>query len=222
MALVVYELPHSPYCIPITRALSAAGVEFETVAVPNWDRRILIELTGGRYYQVPVLVHDDQTVFETAPDSQNVPRYIDNRFCSGRLFPKPLSGLHDIVIARLENEVEGVTFRLSDPSYIDSLVNVGERLMVVRHKERKFGAGCVEHWRHHAEGLMVEAVHQLRPFEAMLEQHAFLLGDAPVYADFLLHGILVNMTWKGCNSIPSSLPAMQRWHSVMGTFAWDA
>lgn len=221
MALIVYELPHSPYCIPITRALRAAGIEFETVTVPNWDRRILIDLTGGRYYQVPVLVDGDQIIFETDPQSQNVPRYVDKRFCRGQLFPKAFAGLHDIVIERLENEVEGVTFKLSDPSYTDSLMNVGERMMVIRHKERKFGAGCVERWRHESESLMVEAVHQLRPFEAMLGQRAFLLGDAPAYADFLLHGILVNMTWNDCHSIPSSLPAIQKWQATMSDFTWS-
>ena len=55
MNLTVYQLEHSPYCIPITRALGALGVPFATRNVSNADRREVIELTRGGYYQVPVL-----------------------------------------------------------------------------------------------------------------------------------------------------------------------
>ena len=47
MNLTVYQLEHSPYCIPITRALGALGVPFATRNVSNADRREVIELTRG-------------------------------------------------------------------------------------------------------------------------------------------------------------------------------
>jgi len=47
MRLTVYQLEHSPYCIPITRALGALGLSFETRNVSNGDRREVIEITKG-------------------------------------------------------------------------------------------------------------------------------------------------------------------------------
>jgi glutathione S-transferase len=47
MTLQVYQLEHSPYCIPITRELGALGTAFETRNVSNADRREIIEMTNG-------------------------------------------------------------------------------------------------------------------------------------------------------------------------------
>ena len=36
MSLTIYQMAYSPFCIPITAALRACGVAFETREVPNW------------------------------------------------------------------------------------------------------------------------------------------------------------------------------------------
>jgi glutaredoxin 2 len=66
MEVTVYEMEHSPFCIPVTQVLTALGIGFERVAVPNWDRSIVIEVTGGSYYQVPVLKHGDKVIADPA------------------------------------------------------------------------------------------------------------------------------------------------------------
>jgi glutathione S-transferase len=45
----------------------------------------------------------------------------------------------------------------------------------------------------------------------MLQHQPFLLGNSPVFADFLLYGILTNFTWKGWNQIPSEMTALKLW-----------
>jgi glutathione S-transferase len=87
MRLTIYQLEHSPYCIPISRALGALGLGFEERNVANGDRREIIELTNGAYYQVPVLAHDDKVIFESSPTSIDVARYVDKTFAGERLFP---------------------------------------------------------------------------------------------------------------------------------------
>ena len=77
MSLQIYEMAHSPYCIPITQALTCFGVPFERVIIPNWDRREVARLTSGAYYQVPVLVDRESVVFETREDPLAVPHFID-------------------------------------------------------------------------------------------------------------------------------------------------
>ena len=76
MSVTVYQLEHSPYCIPITRALDALGVSFKTKNVPNGNREEIIKLTQGAYYQVPVLVDGDKVIFESSPVSTDIACYL--------------------------------------------------------------------------------------------------------------------------------------------------
>ena len=117
MSLTIPEMPHSPYCIPITRALEAFAIPFDRVHVSNWDRREIMELTDGAYYQVPVLAHDEALIYETSDRSLDVARYVDKHFGSGQLFPSTTAGIDEVLIEHIENDVEGLSFRLCDVHY---------------------------------------------------------------------------------------------------------
>ncbi len=201
MRLTIYEMAYSPFCIPITAALQACGVEFEKREIPNWDRTELLRLTDGEYYQVPVLVHDGRIVFESSPESEDVARYVDAHFAGGRLFPGALDGLQQIVIEFLSDDVEFHTFRLLDPHTLHEIGDPVARGLFLRHKERKFGRGCVEQWRRDAAHIRAQADRLLGRFEITLHHSPFLFGDAPVYSDFLLYGVLGNLTYRGKNAL---------------------
>jgi glutathione S-transferase len=218
--LALYEIAHSPFCIAIARALEALGVPFARVEVPAWDRGELGRLTQGRYYQVPVLVHGEQVVCESGGDSQDVARYVEAQFGRGRLFPAFAAGTQEILIEHLEDKVEDLTFKLVDPPYVDSIAEVGARTMVVRHKERKFGRGCVEAWRRDRDLLRAEADRLLARFERMLGRGPFLLGDTPVYADFSLYGIIGNLTYKGYNQLSPDQSLLQAWSRRLAAFRY--
>lgn len=215
MSLAIYQLEHSPYCIPITRALDALGVPFEARNIANPDRSEIIRLTNGAYYQVPLLVHDGTAIYESGGDSLDIARYVDRTFASGRLFPAEFEGLQRVIVPHIEGEIEGTTFKLIDPFYMRSIEDLVDRTLTRRHKERKFGAGCLDRWERERPALLVEAERLLAPFDLMLEQNPFLLGQRPVYADFALFGILGNMTYKGHNSLPSSLKCLAEWYGRM-------
>jgi len=220
--LTVYQFEHSPFCIPITALLRSLGQPFKTVDVSYATRREVIELTNGAYYQVPVLVDENggecRVIFESSGESQDVARYLDEHYAGGRLFPAKLEGLQAIVLGHLENSVEGITFRLSDPAYLDGIRDLVERTLAIRHKERKFGAGCVAQWRAEHGSLLEQAAKVLAPYEQMLAANPFLFGQEPVYADFLLFGILGNMTYKGAAEIPASLPSVIDWRRRLEDF----
>jgi glutathione S-transferase len=218
MSVTVYEMAHSPYCIPITAALRACGVEFSTREVPNWDRSELLRLTDGAYYQVPLLEHDGRLIFESGADTLDVARYVDATFAARRLFPAPLEGLQAIVVDHLENEVEARTFKLADIHYVPAIEDVAARGMVVRHKERRFGRGCVEQWRANAAQLRVDADALLARFEATVRHTPFLLGNAPVYADFALYGIVGNFTYRRWNALSPDQHALAAWRERLA--AW--
>ena len=88
MSILLYQMAHSPFCIPISQALGACGVAFETREVPNWDRSELLRLTGGASYAVPLLVHDGRPIFESGPATQDIARHVDAMWAGGRLLPR--------------------------------------------------------------------------------------------------------------------------------------
>ena len=213
MAVTLHQLEHSPYCIPIAAALRALGVPFRTVQVSYGDRTPIFKLTQGNYHQVPVLVDGGEVVFESAADTLDVAHFVDQRWAEGRLFPAAVEGWQRIIVPHLENEVEGVTFRLVDPGFFDTVTDERERMFFLRFKERKFGRGCLEVWRGQARQLRAQAEALLTPYDLMLQHHQFLLGDAPVYADYALLGIVGNLTYRGINQLPSRLKALRAWRT---------
>jgi glutathione S-transferase len=220
MSVTVYEMAHSPYCIPITAALRACGVEFATREIPNWDRSELLRLTGGAYYQVPVLEHDGRLVFESGGNTLDVARYVDANFARGRLFPARLEGLQTIVVEHIENEIEGHTFKLVDIHYVPSIADIAERGMVVRHKERRFGRGCLAEWAANATKLRAEADALLDRFETTLRHSPFIFGEAPVYADFALLGIVGNLTFRGWNELSPVQTALAAWRERLTAWSY--
>jgi glutathione S-transferase len=220
MSVTVYEMAHSPYCIPITAALRACGVKFSTREIPNWDRSELLRLTGGAYYQVPVLEHDGRFVFESGADTLDVARYADAHFAAGRLFPEHLEGLQAIVVEHIENEIEARTFKLVDIHYVPTIADVAHRGMVVRHKERRFGRGCLTQWTANATQIRAEADALLARFETTLRHSPFIFGDTPVYADFALVGILGNLTFCDWNQLSAEQSALTAWRERLAGWTY--
>lgn len=219
--LKIYQFAQSPFCIAIVQASRAGGIEPELVPVSNADRSELIRLTNGAYYQVPVLADGERLVFESGPDSQDVAAYLDAHYLDGRLFPAPTRGWQWIVNRYLEHEVESVTFKICDAAVIPAIADVVERTLLIRHKERKFGPGCVDRWGRERSSLLAKAGRLLAPFEQTLTQGGpFLFGTAPVYSDFLLFGLLGNLTFRNAAPFPAELPALKTWYDRLGDFRY--
>jgi glutathione S-transferase len=216
--LTLVQLAYSPYCIPIRAALESSGAPHTILDIPLWDRRPVIELTDAAYYTVPVLVDVDGSrevvIYESRDDGTDVPRYVDAKFALG-LFPQDLEGLQDLVVRYIENEVEDAAFRLHDAFAIPRMEDAVTRGMMLRHKERKFGRGCVDQWGAQAPALREKLVDLLAPLERMLGNGRFLFGARVTYADFALYGVLGCLTFTGDNEIPRETPNVRRWHAEL-------
>jgi glutathione S-transferase len=210
MSVVLYQMVHSPYAIPIRQALTACGVVHETRDVQNWDRGEVIRLTEGSYYQIPLLVHEDRVVFETGGNSLDVARYVDATWAGGCLFPEELAAPNLCLTEWIEDALEGCTFKLADIHYVPAIDDIVDRTMVVRHKERKFGRGCIEQWAREADIIRSELDGLLSRCESTLKNSPFLLGTSPVYADFALFGVLGNLTYNGWNHLSADQIALQK------------
>jgi glutathione S-transferase len=114
----------------------------------------------------------------------------------------------------IENEIEGVGFKLND-AYYREFVRKDDLLLFIRHKERKFGRGCLDRWRAEQKSLLRQLEERLLPFEEMLLHNRFLLGDRPRFVDFDLYGILGNFLYTGHYKLPAAHKRIQQWHRRM-------
>lgn len=212
-AMNLIQLPFSPFCISVRRMLDWAGATYRVTNLTYADRRAVVTATGGAYYQVPVLVDGRKTVWDKTDLGQEVARYVDAKFGLG-CFPPRLEGLQRLFAQHIENDVEGAAFRIGDTHLIPKMP-LYERTMAIRHKERKFGKGCVESWRSHRQWWQQQLHETLAPYDQMLDYNRFLLGEQPYFSDFDLYGVLGNYLCTGKTKLPADLKNLRRWHATM-------
>jgi glutathione S-transferase len=207
------QFPWSPFCIVQRRILEFAGVPLKIINIPNADRSLVWRMTRQRYYGVPIIRDGRRVVFETDQDSQVIAKYLDDKLGLG-LFPRGLDGLQSLLWRVIENEIEDVGFRLND-IYWQEMVPASDRLPFLRHKERKFGRGCIDQWRRDQKPMLAELARRLVPFEGMLLSQPFLLGDQPRFVDFDLYGILSNFLYSGHYRLPTAHTRLKQWYGRM-------
>jgi len=207
------QFPWSPFCIVQRRILEYAGVKFKTINIPNGDRSLVWKLTRERYYEVPVLRDGKTVVFETDDTSQVVAKYINEKFTLG-LFPHDWVGVLQVIWRYLESDIEGLSFRLND-IYWKEFVPKADQLRFLRHKERKFGRGCIEQWATQQGDLLQQLEKALIPCEQMLNDKPFLLGDRPLFVDFDLYGMLGNFLYSGHYELPAAHTQLREWYPRM-------
>ena len=211
--LELIQFPWSPYCIVQRRLLEYSGAKFKIINIPNGDRSLVWKITRQRYYQVPVVRDGGEVIFETDGDSQVIAKYLDQRLGLD-LFPRQWEGLQNILWKYFENEVESVGFKLND-IYWEEMVPVSDRLRFLRHKERKFGRGCIDEWRAQQKSLLAELEQKLLPCEEMLLSRDFLLEDRPRFVDFDLFGMLGNFLYSGHYELPRAHKCVRAWYARM-------
>lgn len=209
----LFQFPWSPYCLVQKRILEFSGAPFKVTNIPSTDRGPVWRLTRQRYYQVPVVRDGRTVVFETEDNTQVIAKYLDDKLKLG-LFPAEWAGVQDLIWPGIENDIEGLTFKLND-AYYTEFVPVAERLNYLRHKERKFGRGCLEKWRLEEKYLREELTRRLSPFEQMLAHRDYLLDWRPRFLDFDLFGMMENLLFSGHHKLPAAHSRLRQWHARM-------
>ena len=207
------QFPWSPFCIVQRRILEFSRTPFKITDIPATDRSLVWKLTKHRYYGVPIIRDGKYVVFELGDDAQVIAKYLDQKLQLG-LFPFSLEGVQSILWRNIENEIEGACFRLNDIHW-QEFVPAAEQLGFLRHKERKFGRGCIDQWRAQQADWLKKLEQNLLPFEEMLAHNSFLLGDEPRFVDFDLFGMLGNFLFSGHYELPAGHPHIVEWHSRM-------
>jgi glutathione S-transferase len=210
------QFPWSPFCLVQRRILDFSGVRFKTTNLKlTGDRSPIWKLTKERYYAVPVIRDGRNIVFETDENSQVIGKYLDQKLKLG-LFPANLEGEQAILWRYIENDIEGLTFKLNDAYYREN-VTKADQLSYIRHKERKFGRGCLDQWLSENKKLQTQLAERLLPFEEMLTYRPFLLGDRPRFVDFNLIGMLDNFLYSGRYKLPTNRPQISKWYRKLAS-----
>jgi glutathione S-transferase len=207
------QFPWSPYCLVQKRILEFGQVAHRAVNIPPSDRSLVWRLTKQRYYQVPIIKDRRNVLFETDEFSQVIAKYLDAKFHLG-LFPAAFDGLQKIVWRHIESDVEDLTFRLNDAHYRE-FVSRAEQCAYLRHKERKFGRGCLDQWKANQGQLLDQLMQILLPYEQMLRDKPFLLDYQPRFVDFDLWGMLANFLFSGHHRLPTAHARLRRWYRRM-------
>ncbi len=207
------QFPWSPFCIVQRRILEFGGVKLRIVSIPNPDRTLVWKLTRQRYYEVPIIRDGKNVIFETSGDSQVIAKYLDDKFQLG-LFPHDIEGVQSILWRYVEHEVEGRGFKLND-IYYEEFLPARDKLGFIRHKERKFGRGCLDKWREQQQELLTELSGYLLPFEEMLAYKPFLIDTRPRFVDFDLYGMLANFLYSGHYELPKAQKQLKLWYGRM-------
>jgi len=207
------QFPWSTFCIVQRRILEFSGTKFKITNIPNGDRSLVWQLTKQRYYGVPIIRDGRTVVFEVGEDSQVIAKYIDSKLGLG-LFPWEQEGVQSILWRHIENEIEGSCFRLND-IYWREMVPASDRLRFLRHKERKFGRGCIAEWKGQQKELLKLLEQRLIPFEEMLMYKPYLLDQRPRFVDFDLYGMLSNFLYSGHYRMPARHSCLKLWYRRM-------
>lgn len=210
--LTLIQFPWSPFCITIRYILKRHRIPFRLHNIFFHDRAPIITATKGAGYTVPCLVNGKSGICDVTDLGQEVARYVNRRYRLG-LFPQRLDGLQLILSRYIEQELEAVGFKVNDTYVIPSRQLV-ERVMMIRHKERKFGKGCVETWTSHRKDLNSQFSELLQPIDNMLASSPFLLSERPLFVDYNLYGVLENYLFNGKTKLPA-LKHLRRWHRAM-------
>jgi glutathione S-transferase len=211
--ITLIQFPWSPFCITVRHILARNRIPYRIRNVPpNSDRSAVVRATKGRGYTVPCVIDGKKAVVDLSDFSQDVSRYLDRRFRLG-LFPKDKEGVQHILARYIENDIEMVEFKVND-SYVIPKLPLLERIATIRHKERKFGRGCVQQWAKDRPKLNRQVADLLKPIDSMLASSPFLLGDRPLFVDYDLFGVLGNYLYNGKTKLPP-LKNLRRWHAAM-------
>jgi glutathione S-transferase len=207
------QFPWSPFCLVIRRILEFSGKRFEIINIPSGDRSLVWRLTRQRYYGVPIIRDGRSVLFEVDENSQVIAKYLDSKMKLG-LFPWELEGQQMILWRYIENDVENLGFKLND-IYWKEMVPASDRLRFLRHKERKFGRGCLDQWRADQRKMITQLTERIVPFEEMLLYRPFLLDGRPRFLDFDLYGMLANFLYSGHYRLPAAHTRIKDWYRRM-------
>jgi glutathione S-transferase len=201
MAVLLYDLPLSHYCVKAKAILAYKGVAFETEYAPYHDRQDLLAVSGQDY--VPYLLWEDKGVAW-----HDIPDFLEQKVPQPTLYPDGQRGLAHILDRWAHDVVEEAVWKVVAPDAEKTFQDPRERWVFVEMQERK--RGPLEVMAMRRPEFLKGLVSTLQPAEARLGEAPFLLGAKPSLADFALYGAVHPLPYTG-HVVPKDLPNVRAW-----------
>lgn len=177
------RLRFSPYCWRVRMALAHKGLEYTSVAWRFLDKQAL---EFADYDKVPVLCDGDQVV----TDSFEIMRYLDKAYPDAPMLGEGSSYQRVLLFKYfVERSVTPALFRIIAMDLL-AAIHPDDRQYFRETREARFG--CTLEEFHQPEQGKQQLKQVLAPVRDLLRESAFLDGDAPAGADYLLFG---SMMW---------------------------
>ncbi|MGQ7261376.1 glutathione S-transferase family protein [Vreelandella sp. V005] len=177
------RLRFSPYCWRVRMALAHKGLEYTSVAWRFLDKQAL---AFADYDKVPVLCDGDQVV----TDSFEIMRYLDKVYPDAPMLGEGASYQRVLLFKYfVERSVTPALFRIIAMDLL-AAIHPDDRNYFRETREARFG--CTLEEFHQPEQGKQQLKQVLAPVRDLLRESAFLDGDAPAGADYLLFG---SMMW---------------------------
>lgn len=201
MAVLLYDLPISHYCVKAKALLGYKGVAYEREDAPYHDRQDLLAVSGQDY--VPYLLWEDKGVAW-----YDIPDFLEGKVPTPSLYPKGQRNLARILESWAHDVVEEAVWKCVVADAPQTFQDPRERWVFVEVQERK--RGPLEVMAMRKPEFLNGLVATLRPAEDRLAESPYLLGDEPSLADFALFGAVWPLPYTG-NAFPAQAPNVRAW-----------
>ena len=201
MAVLLYDLPISHYCVKAKAILAYKGVPFETERAPYHDRQDLLAVSGQDY--VPYLLWEDEGV-----TWDRIPDFLETKVPTPTLYPGAQRNLARLLESWAHDVVEEAAWKVVVFDAVKTFDDPRERWVFEEMQMRK--RGPLEVMALQKQNFLKGLLATLAPAEDRLGEAPFLLGDAPSLADFALYGALHPLPYTG-NALPKETPNVREW-----------
>lgn len=201
MAVLLYDLPLSHYCVKVKRILEHKGIAYDTERAPYHDRQDLLAVSGQDY--VPYLLWEDEGV--VWPE---IPDFLEKKVPEPTIYPGGTRNLARIMEHWAHNVVEEAVWKFVVADAVKTFDDPREAWVFEEMQTRS--RGPLELMKQRQPEFLQGVVKTLAPVEDRLTESRYLLGDAPSLADFALYGAVWPIHFTG-NAIPTALPHVKTW-----------
>ncbi|HVM45288.1 MAG TPA: glutathione S-transferase family protein, partial [Candidatus Thermoplasmatota archaeon] len=199
MAVLLYDLPISHYCVKVRRILEHKGIAYEAEYAPYHDRQDLLAVSGQDY--VPYLLWEDEGV-----SWSDIPDFLERKKPEPTIYPAGSRDLARILERWAHEVVEEAVWKYVVSDAPETFQDPRERWVFVELQERK--RGPLELMAQRKLEFLKGVVSTLQPAEDRLAESPYLLGSGPSLADFALYGA-VNPIPYTRNAFPPELPRVE-------------
>lgn len=206
MAVLLYDLELSHFCVKAKRILDYKGIAYETERAPYHDRQDLLAVSGQDY--VPYLLWEDKGV-----TWDKIPDFLEEMKPEPTIYPDGSRNVARMLESWAHNVVEEAVWKYVVSDAGKTFEDPRERWVFEEIQTRS--RGPLDAYALRKQEFLKGLVSTLQPVEDRLGESTYVLGDAPSLADFALYGALHPLPFTG-NGIPTALPKVREWHQRVG------